>query len=381
MSLPSDSKSSDSWTSFKGSSQRTGTTSSAFLRKPTFKTVIELGPILSSPVSDNASVYVCTITGRIYRIEISSALTKWHINTSSPIVSTPSISKGLLIVGTFSNWVGDAAVDIKHSNVCAFDIQDASEIWKFKLQKGVFSSICSIHDIHVFGCLDGKIYAINNEGDVRWQFTTGSEVWCSPSSDGNRVFVGSDDCMLYALDLDGKMIWKTELNGKIRSSSPCLSNDNDDDCDDLEFPSVYIGTQSGNLYRINKDNGAILWSAHLESPLLSSPSKIHQHILVGTSDGHLHCVRSTNGSSIWKYKTAGKIWSSPLLTRGLKVFVGSLDSHIYYLDILSGQLLWKFPTMDMIDSSPCLAGEMLIVGSRDGYLYFFDQGDMISYIW
>ena len=112
MSLPSDSKSSDSWTSFKGSSQRTGTSSSAFLRKPTFKTMIELGPILSSPVSDNASVYVCTITGRIYRIEISGALTKWHINTSSPIVSTPSIYKGLLIVGTFSNWVGDAAVDI-----------------------------------------------------------------------------------------------------------------------------------------------------------------------------------------------------------------------------------------------------------------------------
>lgn len=36
------------------------------------------------------------------------------------------------------------------------------------------------------------------------------------------IFVGSDDCMLYALDLDGNMIWKTELNGKIKSSSPCL---------------------------------------------------------------------------------------------------------------------------------------------------------------
>lgn len=381
MPLPSDLKSSDSWTSFKGNNQRTGTSSSAFLRKPTFKTMIKLGPILSSPVSDNESVYVGTITGRIYRIEISSSLIKWHINTSSPIVSTPSIYKGRLIVGTFSNWVGDATLDNEPNNVCAFDVQDASEIWKFKLQNGVFSSICSIHDgIHVFGCLDGKIYALNNDGDVRWQFTTGSEVWCSPSSDGNRIFVGSDDCMLYALDLDGNMIWKTKLNGKIRSSSPCLSNDNDDDCDDLGFPSLYIGTQSGNLYRINKDNGAILWSTHLGSPLLSSPSKIQKHILVGSSDGHLHCVRSTNGSSIWKYKTAGKIWSSPLLTRGLKVFVGSLDSHIYYLDILSGQLLWKFPTMDMIDSSPCLAGGMLFVGSRDGYLYFFDQGDMISYI-
>jgi outer membrane protein assembly factor BamB len=62
------------------------------------------------------------------------------------------------------------------------------------------------------------------------------------------------------------------------------------------------------------------------------------------------------------------------------VFVGSLDSHIYCLELSSSQLLWKFPTMDMIDSSPCIASGMLFVGSRDGYLYVFDRGDMIPYI-
>lgn len=40
--------------------------------------------------------------------------------------------------------------------------------------------------------------------------------------------MGSDDCRLYALDLDGRMVWKTKLDGKIRSSSPCLSSDVDD---------------------------------------------------------------------------------------------------------------------------------------------------------
>lgn len=80
------------------------------------------------------------------------------------------------------------------------------------------------------------------------------------------------------------------------------------------------------------------------------------YTLVGSSDGHLHCVKSAGGTLIWRFKTAGKIWSSPVLTKGLKVFIGSLDSHIYYLDIPTSQLLWKFLTMDMIDSSPCLAG-------------------------
>jgi outer membrane protein assembly factor BamB len=338
--------------------------------------MMKLGPILSSPVSDNESVYVGTITGRIYRIERGSLVVKWHANASNPVVSSPSIYKDHLIVGTFSKWVYEPAAYSEPSSVTAFNVHDANEEWKYDLQNGVFSSICSIKNIHVFGCLDGKIYALNDEGDLRWQFATGGEVWCSPSSDEHRIFIGSDDCRLYALDLDGKIVWKTKLDGKIRSSSPCLSSD----ADDPRFPSLYIGTQSGNLYRINKDNGAILWSSCLNSPLLSSPSLIQSYVLIGSSDGYLRCVKSADGSLIWKFKTAGKIWSSPLLTKCLKVFVGSLDSHIYYLDILTGQLLWKFPTMDMIDSSPCLAGGMLLVGSRDGYLYFFDQGDMISYI-
>ncbi len=379
MSSQSDSKSQDSWPCFKGSNQRSGTSNSGFLRKPLFRNMIKVGPILSSPVLDNQSVFVGTITGRIYRIDRASLVVKWHVNASNPVVSSPSLYKDHLIVATFSKWVYEHAADGVPSSVSAFNIHDATEKWKYELQNGVFSSICSIEDIHVFGCLDGKIYALNNEGNLRWQFATGGEVWCSPSSDGHRIFIGSDDCMLYALDLDGKMVWKTNLDGKVRSSSPCLSSDADND-KDLGFPSLYIGTQIGYLYRINKDNGAILWSSDLRSPLLSSPSSIQSYVLIGSSDGHLHCLSAADGSLIWKFKTAGKIWSSPLLTKGLKVFVGSLDSHIYYLDILTGQLLWKFPTMDMIDSSPCLAGGMLLVGSRDGYLYFFDQGDRISYI-
>jgi outer membrane protein assembly factor BamB len=111
--------------------------------------------------------------------------------------------------------------DSEPSSVSAFDVLDATKKWKYELKYGVFSSICSIKDIHVFGCLDGKIYALSNDGDLRWQFATRGEVWCSPSSDGHRIFVGSDDCRLYALDLEGKIIWKTKLDSKIRSSSVC----------------------------------------------------------------------------------------------------------------------------------------------------------------
>ena len=190
MSSPSDLEPHNSWTCFKGSIQRTGASNSSFLRKPIFKNMIKVGPLLSSPVADNQSVYVSTITGRIYRIDRRSLSVKWHVNASNPIVSSPSIYKDYLIVGTFSKWVYESVTYSEPSTVIAIDIHDATEMWKYELQDGIFSSICSIEDIHVFGCLDGKIYALNKEGNLSWQFVTGGEVWSSPSSDGHSIFVG-----------------------------------------------------------------------------------------------------------------------------------------------------------------------------------------------
>src|SRR5918995_4729965 len=145
----SDSVSQDSWSCFKGSCNRTGRSNSIFLRKPLFRNMTKVGPILSSPVSESQSVYVCTITGRVYRIDRERNVIKWHVNASNPVVSSPSIYKDHLIVGTFSKWVYEQAAGGAPSSVGAFNVHDGTEKWKYELQNGVFSSICSIKDIHV----------------------------------------------------------------------------------------------------------------------------------------------------------------------------------------------------------------------------------------
>lgn len=376
------------WTTFKGDIGRAGTSRSPFLQKPYFRSMLKLGPILSSPVADENSAFISTITGRTYCIGITGSVVSWHANTSAPIVSTPSIYDRFLIVATFSDWIKTATNKHDPSKIVAFNRRDGAEVWQFELRRGIFSSICSLRDTHVVGCLDGKIYALTTEGNLRWHFVTRGEVWCSPSSDGLRIIVGSDDGILYALDMDGSLIWKTQLQGKVRTSSPCLcgqehqerDNDNQQGHDSDEG-SLCIGTQQGILYRIDKRNGAIHWAVDLGSPVLSSPSSFQNRIVVGTTDGYLHCMRSIDGSHIWKFRTSGKIWSSPILTEeGMKIFVGSLDSHIYCLDANSGRLVWKFPTMGWIDSSPSIAHGLLLVGSRDGFLYVFDRGENLPYI-
>ena len=59
------------------------------------------------------------------------------------------------------------------------------------------------------------------------------------------------DGFIYCLDIDGKLLWKTKLNGKIRSSSSSLSFDED------QSPSVFIGTYNGGVFCLNQSTGMI----------------------------------------------------------------------------------------------------------------------------
>ena len=93
-------------------------------------------------------------------------------------------------------------------------------------------------------------------------------MWSSPSYNGNEIFIGSDDGFLYCSDIDGKLIWKTKLDGKIRSSSPCLSFNGN------QSSSLFIGTYNGGMFCLNQSTGVIKWNKQILKPVMASPATI-----------------------------------------------------------------------------------------------------------
>src|SRR5580765_2106596 len=52
-----------------------------------------------------------------------------------------------------------------------------------------------------------------------WSFKTGRSVKSSPAIEGGKVFVGSDDGILYALDfVTGKKLWEFKTGDSVESS-------------------------------------------------------------------------------------------------------------------------------------------------------------------
>ena len=355
---------------------RTGVSESKISCKPSLLWVTEVGPALSSPVFEDGSIYISTITGRIFAINLIQKRIKWHSDLGIPLVSSPLLHNGIIVGATYDSWIKDMSFKGKNF-VFGMNIEDGKQLWCYEIPGNIFSSPCLIDEKSiVVGSTKRGIYALDlYNGNVRWVFETEAEVWSSPSYNGKEIFIGCDDGFIYSLDIDGKLLWKTKLNGKVRSSSPCLSyNDHED-------PSIFIGTYSGGMFCLNQLTGRIKWSKYISRPVMASPATIKNKVFFATSNNKVYCLQDNDGSEIWNFETTDRIWSSPCLTEyGNTIFFGSLDSHIYGIDIDSGSQTWKFPTMSMIDSSPGIAGDMMFIGSRDGLLYVFGSPPMPSYI-
>jgi outer membrane protein assembly factor BamB len=182
---------------------------------------------------------------------------------------------GLLIsAATFDSWIKDTAF-LGKNLVFALDTNRGDQLWNLEINGDVFSSPCLAKDMIIIGSMNKSLLAIDsNSGNLKWTFEALGEIWSSPSFNGDSIFVGCDDGFLYCLGLDGRLQWKTKLNGKIRSSTPCLSED------DL----IFIGTQNGSVYCLNQSDGVIRWNKQLSKPVLSSAAVLKEKMFIGSSD-------------------------------------------------------------------------------------------------
>jgi len=357
----------DSWLLFRGNEERSGVFLGKLPRELSLFWVIELGPMISSPIFHNNIVYNSTITGKIFAINVYKKKIIWQKNIQDPLVSSLLLHDNLLISCTFNSWIiNQDSKSLEKNLIYALDItKEGKEEWIVQIPGDIFSSPCICDGkIIAVGSLDSKIYAIDLGGNIMWSFNTGGSIWSSPATNNQEIFIGSDDYFLYSFDLNGNLNWKTMLEGKIRATPSLMKSTN----------SVFIGTHNGMMYCLDRSDGSIKWKYQIGKPILSSVATSKDHIFFGCSDKCIYSLNSTDGSIKWKYETGDKIWSSPAITRnGGILFVGSLDSHIYGLEIETGTVNWKFPTMDSIESSPCIAKNMMFISSKDGLLYCFSN--------
>jgi outer membrane protein assembly factor BamB len=200
-----------------------------------------------------------------------------------------------------------------------------------------------------FGARDGRFWAIDTNGVVKWVFRADREIKSSPALglDGT-VYFGSRDRHFYAVGGDGRLKWRFRTGGWV-DASPALARDG----------TVYFGSWDKSFYALKPD-GAKAWQFDTLAPIVSSPVIARDGtILFGSHDQRCYAL-SPAGKKKWEFQTGGPIVSSPALSDDGGVYFSSVDGWFYAVN-LDGSLRWRLHTGGVTESSPVLG--------QDGTIY------------
>ncbi len=331
------------------------------------------GMVQSSATLHGGTLYIGSGDGRLYALDPATGAQRWAFRTGRAISSTPAVADGLVFAGSRDNtfWAVDAKTGEERWRLETG--RDVPFPWGFESGDLYTSSPLWAEGTVFFGSGDGHVYAVDpRSGTVRWRFATAGRVRSSPAAAGGRVYVGSADGTLYALDAaSGREVWRFDTEGhglesgkfgfdrRTIQASPAVADGR-----------VFIGSRDGFLYAVDAVTGRQLWRVdHSMSWVNTSPAVADSVVFAGSSDERfLQAVDAATGRELWRLATERPVWSSPAVA-GAMVYVGDGSGTIYAVDRASGKERWRYKSGRRIFSSPVIDGGVLYVGNDDGGVY------------
>ena len=272
---------------------------------------------------------------------------------------------------------------------------------------------------NVYGAsANGNLIKINvNNGREIWQIKVGSQLTAGVGADANAVVVVGEKGMLYCYDVDGKLLWKTQVSSEVLST-PVVgggliivrSIDNHIAAYDVTsgkrrwlvertLPSlflrsaigmviadnsVFVGLPGGKLISLTLNSGSVRWEASVGEPKGATElERVADVSGVPVVIGSDVCASAYQGKvSCFYIKTGVMRWGKTLSTdRGLSVderFVFAVDDKgsVNGFGKTSGISVWKNDKLAYRSlSSPVSFGQAVAVADYVGYIHFLSRED------
>jgi outer membrane protein assembly factor BamB/tRNA A-37 threonylcarbamoyl transferase component Bud32 len=343
------------WPMFRGNITRSGYTPEVVVPPLVRRWQVEVGSwVLSSPSVSNGIVYVGARrersghVGRLCALSARRGELIWEHMTNYEINTGPAIVRGeRLYVGA-------------HRHLLCLSAKDGARLWGLMADDLVETSPGVAGSRLYYADASGNVYAISpDERRIMWKTSTGMPIFSSPAVSRGALYIGSSDFMVRSLNADtGETNWEFATGGEI-ISTPVIADG-----------VVYVGSCDNRLYALDAATGGKRWEFQTAGEIHSSPAVFEDRVIFGSRDGRIYAVDRRTGRRRWHFATGDWVNSSPAISGGT-VYCGSHDGKLYALEIESGVCVWEFETDGEIASSPAVSHNAVFVGSNDGSVYCF----------
>lgn len=340
------------WTQFRGDASLTGVAGAAPATPLEPRWRFEAGDAIESTAAiSDGTVFVGSLDGKLYALDLASGRLRWTYETEAEIKSSPSVRGGVVYFGDESG--------IFH----ALDAETGKARWTFETDGGIISSANFSGDLVLFGSYDNHLYALDREtGSARWKVETDGYIHASPAIAGDYTLVSGCDGFFRKIALaDGSESGKLQLGSYVASSMAVRGN------------VAYTGTFDNEVLAVDWKNEELLWRySHPEKdfPFYSSAAVTDDVVVIGGRDKLLHALDPATGESRWTFPTRSRVDPSPVIA-GDRVFALSGNGDLHVLELGSGKELWRYEIAAPVVASPAVGADYLVVSTDDGEVLAF----------
>jgi outer membrane protein assembly factor BamB len=275
------------------------------------------------PVICGRSLYLLKNNGALYAISRRTGKVRWKQKLGYLAASSPSCHGDTVYAVLLSR-----GKRIRAGRIAAVAAYTGRTRWSRKLPSRAESSPLVDHGRIYFGSEDGTVYALDAaNGDIKWTYKSGGAVKGAVALDdhGRLIFGDYAGSVTAIRRADGKQLWRTGTSGGAFG----LKSGNFYATPAVAFGRVYIGNTDGFVYSFSARDGKLAWRHKTGSYVYSSPAispVLGGTVYAGSYDGKLYAFDARTGSVRWTHKSGGKISGGPVVIGDL-VFYSNLSRH------------------------------------------------------
>lgn len=272
---------------------------------------------------------------------------KWQFAANGAVIQSPVTSGGKVYIGSIGKMF------------YCIDISTGKELWHHDIVDEVTTPAVVAGNYVLFGSRLPNLYCLDaKSGDEKWVYNTNGQI-SIPSADSDSVYIGTSSKEMIRLNLgDGKIIWNAKINGGVRGNIAFHNN------------GIIFGCSDGLIHRIDKATGQVYnitkSSGPITTPLVVDGSQIYY----ASYDGRIHCFDNITNHEVWSTNIGINQENPPTLWHGL-LFFGANNGYFYCLDARNGVIRWTYDTgvMRRIIGSCAASNGMVWFTSEDNNLY------------
>ena len=256
---------------------------------------------------------------------------------------------------------------------------------KFPMSKIISSPLVFENNI-IFSDNNGTIFNINQNGEINWKKNIYKKIYKKVYKNlvfsiyQNNIYVADNIGLIYAIDLDnGKLVWIKNHGIPLKSNIKIYEN------------KIFLINQDNRIICLNTKNGTKIWDIRSVSSFiklqnfLSSAISKQGHVIAVNSSGNLLKVDANNGSILWslnmlEYAAAHStdFFKSSEIVINDDEIIFSVKSSIFSYNLNTGYANWKQAASSV--GAPIIDGKNIFILTENGYFVIIDkdEGKIIS---